>query len=176
MEAFIGTIMAWPIAWAPEGWALCQGQTLNISQHQALFSLLGTTYGGNGTTTFALPNLAGRVIIGVGQGAGTSNYQLGQAGGVETVALSANQLPAHNHSIPANTNPAGISTPSATAVLSQAVTEDTGEGCKLYTTAAANSSIAPTGIAGQNAAHPNVQPYLALNYIICLNGLYPPRP
>ncbi|MDD3229520.1 MAG: tail fiber protein [Oscillospiraceae bacterium] len=176
MDEFIGTIVAWPVAWAPQGWALCQGQTLNIAQYQALYSILGNIYGGDGRTTFKLPNLAGRVIVGVGQSDGTSNYQLGQTGGMETVVLSANQMPAHAHSIPASTNQASTNRPGGTAVLAKAENAGTGDECNVYKTGAADTAMAPTGSTGQNNAHPNIQPYLALNYIICLEGIYPPRP
>src|SRR5579862_5156520 len=99
---FLGMIAIFPYNFAPSGWAFCNGQILPISQNTALFSLLGTTYGGNGTTTFALPDLRSRVPVGLGQGPGLSNYNLGQAGGAENVALTINQLPAHTHAITLN--------------------------------------------------------------------------
>src|SRR5215475_4971153 len=101
-EPFLGQIMLVPYNFAPRGWAFCNGQLLSISQNTALFSLLGTTYGGNGQTTFALPDLRGRVPLSSGQGPGLSNYNLGQSGGQETVTLTGNQMPAHQHAINAN--------------------------------------------------------------------------
>ena len=101
----------------PRDWLFCKGQTLYINQYQALFALIGNRYGGNGTTTFSLSNLSGRVIVGVGQGAGTSDYTLGQIGGTETVALTENQMPAHIHTISASTLGASKSTPGGNAVL-----------------------------------------------------------
>lgn len=175
MEAFIGTIIAWPIDFAPEGWLFCKGQTLNIAQYQALYSLIGNRYGGDGRTTFMLPNLSGRVIVGAGESAGTSNYMLAQTGGAETVALTVNQIPSHTHSITASTDQAGTNIPGGNAVLAKAE-DDMGTAYNIYKTGGANTAMSPTGSTGQNAPHSNVQPYLSLNYIICINGIYPPRP
>src|SRR5262245_54899621 len=99
MEQFLGSLLLVPFAFAPAGWALCNGQLLSIAQNQALFSLIGATYGGDGVTTFGLPDLRGRVPIGFGQGPGLQNYALGQSGGVESTTLGVNQLPSHNHVI-----------------------------------------------------------------------------
>jgi microcystin-dependent protein len=101
---FIGEIRMFGGNFAPRQWALCDGQLLSIAQYQALFSLLGTTYGGNGVSTFALPNLQGRLALGYGQGPGLSNYALGQTGGSETVTLTTSTMPGHNHSLLATTN------------------------------------------------------------------------
>ena len=111
MEPFLGEIRMFGFDFAPQGWALCNGQLLPINQNQALFSLLGNMYGGNGTTTFALPNLQSRVPIHQGQGAGLSAYVVGQAGGAETVTLAAAQMPAHAHPVKASSNTAGSTKP-----------------------------------------------------------------
>lgn len=110
MEPYIGQIMAVGFEFAPEGWAMCNGQLLPINQHQALFSLLGTKYGGNGTTNFGLPDLRGRVLLGMGHGPGLSSYQQGQVGGTENVSLQLTQIPAHNHSVDTKGLQASIST------------------------------------------------------------------
>ena len=102
MQAFLSTILVWPPNFAPNGWALCAGQLMSISQNTALFSLLGTTYGGDGITTFGLPNLQGRVPVGAGQGSGLSLYNLGDNGGVESVTLGINTMPQHSHSATQN--------------------------------------------------------------------------
>ena len=111
-EPFLGQIMLVGFNFAPVGWALCNGQILSITQNTALFSLLGTTYGGNGTTTFALPDLRGRAAVGFGQGPGLSNYDLGQSTGTETVTLTVGQMPAHNHMVAANAANGNVSSPS----------------------------------------------------------------
>src|SRR5262245_44407760 len=111
MDPFIGQLMLVPYNFAPRGWALCNGQILPIAQNTALFSLLGTTYGGNGQTTFALPDLRGRVPISSGQGPGLSNYDLGEVGGVETVTLTTTQMPAHGHPVSANSGDPNDSSP-----------------------------------------------------------------
>jgi microcystin-dependent protein len=146
----------------PSGWALCNGQILPINQNQALFALLGTTYGGNGITTFALPNLQGCVPIHWGKG-----YNLGQTGGEQNHALAVNEMPAHTHtpvganSAPNQPHPTGNTWANA-------------PGNNAYATAA-NASMNPTAIAnaGGSQAHPNMQPYLTLNFIIALTGIFP---
>lgn len=129
MDCFIGTILPWPMDWAPEGWALCNGQELQIVQNQALFSLLGTKFGGNGTTTFKLPDLRGCVPVGMGLAPTNTNYLLGQTGGAATTTLSIANLPAHNHQ--ATFNPAGMTcaasgsfTIPATSTLGNVATPD----------------------------------------------------
>lgn len=181
MDPFIGQIMPWPIDYAPEGWVFCNGQILPIAQYQALFSLIGTIYGGDGRTTFALPDLRGRVVVGAGDGPTTSPYQLGQTGGVETVALNLAQMPAHVHAssgIPAysGTGDAAV-VPSPTASPARIAGSGMGVFLGSYSTNS-NTTLeagAPTGSTGQNQQHENRQPYLAVNYIIALNGIYPPR-
>lgn len=178
---YIGEIRAVGFNFAPPGWYPCNGQSLNISAEPVLFQLIGITYGGDGQTTFNVPDLNGRVAVGAGQPANGSNYQLGQVGGINTVTLNAGQLPAHGHSFAlalaattsgtATNNPAGAlpgsganayaGAPSGTATLAA--------GAITGTANAAGGSGAPQ-------AHANMPPVLAINYIICSQGLYPPQP
>jgi microcystin-dependent protein len=146
----------------PQGWALCNGQLLPINQNQALFSLLGTTYGGNGTTNFALPNLQGCVPIHMGEG-----FELGQKGGEENHTLAVDEMPAHTHT-PAGTNNAPDKPSPVNHTWANAPGND------AYATAA-NASMNATAVAnaGGSQAHPNMQPYLTLTFIIALTGIYP---
>lgn len=155
----------------PQGWALCNGQILSIAQNTALFSLLGTTYGGNGQTTFALPDLRSRVPIHPGQGAGLSSYTIGQLGGVESVTLLATQIPSHNHGVNCNT---GGGTQASPASAYPAV-ESTGT--SLDYAAASNGAMNPAmiGNTGGSQPHTNIQPYLCVNFIIALQGIFPSR-
>jgi microcystin-dependent protein len=164
---------------APQGYAFCQGQILSINSNTALFSLLGTTYGGNGTTNFQLPNLQGRAPIGFGQSAGTSNYSLGQSGGVETVTLNTNQIPAHSHLVNVN-NGSGNTAPGTTTYLSAGPLTGSGPNATVlntYTTNANNTTLNPNSIALAGGGQPFtvVQPYLAISYIIALTGVFPSR-
>ena len=168
-NARIGDIKMFGGNFAPRSWAFCNGQLLSISQNAALFSILGTTYGGNGQTTFALPDLRGRVPIGMGQGPGLSGYVEGQAGGVENVTLLTSQIPVHNHSLSASSGAATNASPNNgyPAVL------DAGNGYAATPNTTMNAGA--IGTAGGNQSHTNVQPYLALNFIICLFGIFPSR-
>ena len=174
-DPFLGEIRLVGFTFAPQGWALCDGQLLSIAQNTALFSLLGTTYGGNGQTTFALPDLRGRVPIHPGQGSGLSNYALGEQSGSENVSLNVSQLPAHNHPLASSNQPGSGSNPSGNfpAVLN----EPSGSIAVNGYLASSNSTLNPAaiGIAGGNQPHPNLQPLLCVNYIICLQGIYPSR-
>jgi microcystin-dependent protein len=190
MDQFLSTILIWPPNFAPSGWALCAGQLLAISQNTALFSLLGTTYGGNGTSTFGLPDLRGRVPLGVGQGAGLSPYVPGELGGVESVALTSNTLSPHTHSatpslsvnLPAVTTGGTTNQPSSSVTLA-APTDSTRNPLNIYSNAAPTQSLGqPTvtgsisvGSAGGGQPHENRQPFLAINYIIALQGIFPSR-
>jgi len=165
-EPFIGQLMLVPYNFAPRGWAFCQGQLLPIAQNTALFSLLGTTYGGNGQTNFALPDLRGRVPISSGQGPGLSNYDLGQMGGNETVTLTTGQIPAHNHAINANSGDANDGSPANSFPAG-------GGAYNSAANAAMNQAMAST--VGGNQPHENRPPYLTLNWIIALEGIYPSR-
>lgn len=181
MDVFMGTILAFGFDYAPRGWALCAGQILPISQNSALFSLLGTRYGGNGSATFGLPSLQGRVPVGQGTGPGLSPYTMGQIGGTETTTLSIPNMPTHNHAIAVNNTDATSPTPGGTMVLGQANGSDPANGdaitVNVYTPAAANAQLAPSSVSlvGGNQAFNNLSPYLTINYSIALEGIYPSR-
>lgn len=171
-EPFLAEIRLFPYNFAPRGWAFCQGQLLAISQNTALFSLLGTTYGGNGITTFALPDLRSRVPIHVGQGPGLSPYDLGQVGGTETVTLNTSQLAPHPH--PANCLNANGNQPQP----NNAVWATDLGGNPQYGVTKAAGTMAPNiiGPSGNGQPHNNIQPYQTLNYCIALQGIFPQRP
>ncbi len=171
-EPFLAEIRIYPYNFAPRGWAFCQGQLLSISQNTALFSLLGTTFGGNGISTFGLPDLQGRVAVHVGQGNGLSPYTLGQKAGTETVTLSSLQLAPHPH--PANCLDANGNQYQPNGGV---WAKDAGLNPQYGKTKAAGTMAANIiGPAGNNQPHANIQPYLAMNYCIALVGLYPTRP
>ncbi len=161
-EPFLSEIRIMTFNFAPKGWAMCNGQLLPINQNQALFSLLGTTFGGDGRVNFALPDLRGRVPVGVGSG-----FVNGQRGGEETHALTQGEMPTHTHVARGASNAANTNTPSATALLgSQASTY----GPATNLTAMSSAAI---GTAGGSQAHENRQPFLALNFCIALQGIFP---
>jgi microcystin-dependent protein len=172
MNPFIGQILMVAFNFAPQGWALCNGQLLPISQNQALFSLLGTYYGGDGRTNFALPNLQGRVPIHQGDSGG-SNYVMGMTGGVENVTLLVNNMPSHSHAANCSTT-LGPDADPAKNFWSQ-VSKD-GKKQTAYA-ASANAQMAPTaiGVTGGGSAISVVQPYLCVNFIIALQGIFPSR-
>jgi len=182
-EPFLGQVEIYAFDFPPKGWATCSGQLLPINQNQALFSLLGTTYGGNGQTTFGLPDLRGRTAIGWGQGQGLSNYNLGQVGGTETVTLTVNEMASHNHNFmtdaltPATNN---VGTPSTSVVLGN-TTGTPAQGALfnlfLYTGGSPSGALAQQsiGFAGGGQAHPNIMPYLTLSFCIALVGVFPSR-
>ncbi|MEW5848834.1 MAG: tail fiber protein [Myxococcota bacterium] len=168
VEGYIGEIRLFAGNFAPQSWAFCMGQILPIAQNTALFSILGTTYGGNGQTTFALPDLRGRTAIGAGQGAGLSDYNLGQLGGAESVTLLTSELPAHTHQVSASSQAAAAAEPT-NAFLAAA-------GSNVYSnTPNTTMNAAMVGVTGSSQPHNNMPPYLALNYIICMFGIYPSR-
>lgn len=174
IDPFIGEIALIPYNFAPQGWAFCDGQLLSIAQNTALFSLLGTTYGGNGQTTFALPDLRGRVPLhtgGSGAGPGLSSYNLGEQGGVEAITLLASQMPSHNHLVNAS-SANGTSDSPASAVMGK-----NASGVPQYSGAAPNATMAAAAIAaaGGGQPHENRPPYLGLNYVIALQGIFPSR-
>jgi len=173
-DPFIGEVRMFAGNFAPRGWALCDGQLLPIAQNTALFSILGTTYGGDGRTNFALPDLRGRVPVHAGQGPGLSNKPLGSRGGSETVTLTINQMPVHHHLAQLN------------ADSTVAVSDRPAEGLPARNAAAtpqygtvANTNLNNAAItinnAGGSQAHPNMQPYITINYIIALQGIFPSR-
>lgn len=162
-EPFIGELRAFPFGFAPRGWALCEGQEMAISQNQALYAILGTTYGGNGTTTFRLPDLRGRVPVHVGNG-----VTLGQAAGEETHALTVQEMPAHTHTVEAS-NQDGRTRDAQGNVWAK--TNQPAYGTP------ADSTMSPMSVsqAGGNQAHANMQPYQVVNYCIAVVGIFPSR-
>jgi len=180
-DQFLGEIRIVPFNFAPVGWAMCQGQILSIAQNTAVFSLLGTFYGGNGTSNFALPNFQDNAAICMGQGIGLSPYDIGETGGTASVTLLDSQIPAHGHTL--NASSASATTASPTGNV-PAAAKGSGRGgvafaVDLYaaTGAGTATTLAPTqlGNAGGGDPHNNLQPSLGLNYIIALQGIFPPR-
>ena len=169
-DPFIGQLALVPYNFAPKGWALCNGQILPINQNQALFALLGTTYGGDGVSTFGLPDLRGRVPISSGQGLGLSNYDLGEKGGSETHTLTINEMPAHTHLLSADSAVATTDKPGGAFPARNAA------GVPQYgPTASTLLSASGVDPAGGGAPHDIRQPYLTLNWIIALQGVFPSR-
>jgi microcystin-dependent protein len=180
-EPFIGEIKIFGFNFAPRGYATCQGQIMSIAQNTALFSLLGTTYGGNGQTTFALPNLQGRTPIGQGQSPGLSSYSMGQLAGTETTTLTTNQIPMHVHpgqgltvSIPVSTGGADASSP-ATAFLCDTGTELFSSVSTAGQNYGASTIGGTTGVAGGSQPFSILNPYLCINYSIAVEGIFPSR-
>jgi microcystin-dependent protein len=170
LDPLIGEIVLFAGNFAPRGWAFCDGQLLAVTQYTALFSILGTTYGGDGRTTFALPDLRGRVPIHPGSGPGLSSRQLGQTGGSEQVTLAEAQMPGHSHAVSASSVDGGSDSPSARLPARPA------SGIPQYgstpDTVMASNTVQPSG-GGQ--PHENMPPFLGLNYIIALEGIFPSR-
>lgn len=182
MQFFLGTILLWPITFAPRNWAFCDGQLLRIDQHQDLFSLLGTTYGGDGRRDFALPNLRGRVPVGIG---GNAIPNLGNTAGSENVTLQISQMPGHSHALNCN-NVAGSGDSNNPENSFPGVGQTSGSGpaaAPLNTNWAGSrpsgvtTTMNPDTIAltGGSQPHENMQPSVGLNYIICLQGIFPSR-
>ena len=170
-QSFVGEIRMFGGSFAPQGWAFCDGRLLSVSENDTLFSLIGTTYGGDGQTTFALPDLRGRAPIHMGQGAGLSSHAIGSNGGVEKVTVTVNQLPSHDHSFSASSATAGATSPSGNVVASPASIDLFRPGSTLDQTMASNA-VAPTG---NTQSHDNVQPFQCVSFIISLYGIYPSR-
>jgi microcystin-dependent protein len=177
-EPFLGEIRMVGWSFAANGWALCNGQLMSISQNTALFSLLGTTYGGDGIQTFALPNLQGRVPIHQGQGPGLSPYVIGQVAGSENVTLLQNQMPTHNHLVGVSNQLGTVSDPT-NAILAQGNSGEARRPVPVsdYVTTAVTGALAPTTVSsvGGNQPHTNLQPFLCVNFIIALQGIFPSR-
>jgi microcystin-dependent protein len=181
-EPFLGEIRMFAGNFAPRGWALCDGQILSISQNTALFSLLGTIYGGDGRTSFALPDLRGRAPIHAGRGDGLSNRRLGSRGGVETVTLNVTQIPSHNHAA-AGTVTASFAPPNFANSFNptEASFGAPQPGTNIYTDGASNVNMkannvnVTVGNTGGTQSHQNMAPYLTVNYIIALQGIFPSR-
>lgn len=168
-EPFIGEIRLFGFSFAPRGWAPCDGRLLPIASYNALFALVGTQYGGDGRTTFGLPDLRGRVPVGAGPGPGLTDHRVGDSGGAETVALTPEQLPSHSHRVVASSRRARAARP--TERFLARVTRGrayAGTGDVLLHGDAVRSS-------GGDQAHPNLQPYLSLSYCIALEGVFPNR-
>jgi microcystin-dependent protein len=198
MEGYIGEVRNFAGTFAPMGWSFCQGQQMSIANYQALYALIGTTYGGDGVTVFNLPDLRGRVAVGTGQGPGMSNVNLGTLAGVENAALTVNNLPAHNHVVGA-TNPtfatsvnsaeailnapaagmsiasAGYIPPSGSFVQNLGFNNATPAVALNSGTVDTSSITANISAVGGSIPHNNMQPYLAVNFIICIEGIFPSR-
>lgn len=171
-QPYIGEIRMFGGTFAPVNWALCNGQLINISDNAALYNLLGTTYGGDGINTFALPNMQSRIPIHNGQGSGLSNYVIGQLAGTETVSITASTMPQHNHLVNATNNTASTNLPANAVLATPAATM----GTVLYDTLAAQTpALAANTIAnaGGSVPHDNLMPLLCVTFIIALFGIYP---
>lgn len=171
-DPFVAEIRIFPFNFAPRGWAFCDGQLLPLSQNTALFALLGTTYGGNGKSNFALPDLQGRAPMHPGQGPGLSLHDLGETGGSETVALLQSEIPNHNHALRVDSLDPGEDRTPAGEYLARST------GGNLYSDPAGNlvpMSPNALGPAGGSLPHNNMQPFLTLNFNIALQGVFPPR-
>jgi microcystin-dependent protein len=175
-QPYLGAIFMFAGNFAPRGFQLCQGQILPIAQNTALFSILGTTYGGNGTSTFALPDLRGRGPIGEGQGPGLSPVVLGQQGGSQNVSILVSNMPAHNHLVNVSTVLAAQASP-ANNFLAPPVDSTPAAGTGYNNTATSGATLAQgaVGIAGQNVPVNVQNPYLGINYIIAVQGIFPSR-
>jgi microcystin-dependent protein len=179
VEPFVGEIKMFAGNFAPRGYALCNGQLLSIQQNAALFSILGTTFGGNGVSTFGLPDLRSRVPLHQGQGPGLSTYVLGQVGGVESVTLVKGQMPAHNHTVAVVNTPGNQIDPTGNlpaeennGTVRNPKTDNFG-----FSNATATGTLAPTAVSmsGGNLPHENRQPLLCVSFIIALTGIFPSR-
>lgn len=172
MDPFVAEIRIFPFNFAPKGWAFCDGQILPLSQNTALFSLLGTTYGGDGKSNFALPNMQGNAPMHPGQGPGLSLHDLGETGGSETVTLLESEIPSHSHALMGNPTTAtkSLATGNSFARGSAMTPYLAPAGAPLVSMS--DSAIAPTG---GDQPHNNMQPYLTLNFCIALQGVFPPR-
>jgi len=171
-EPFIGQIMIVGFNFPPRGYASCDGQLVPISQNNALFSLLGTMYGGNGQTTFALPDLRGRCALHQGQGIALSARDIGETGGLERVGLTVNEIPAHSHLVNVNSGNANRQAPTGNVPAA----EPTGQ-TATYSSQPPNATMSPQAIAvtGGGQSHDNMPPFLTLNFCIALQGIYPSR-
>jgi len=173
MEPFIGEVQIFGFNFAPVSFALCAGQTISIAQNSALFALLGTTYGGDGIQTFKLPDLRGRVVVGMGAGPGLVQKSIGEMSGTENVTLLASQMPAHTHTLNAG---AGSGLGSPVGNFNGASRDGSGQPVSNYTnTATGTMNAQAVGMTGSNQPHSNMQPYTVVNYCIALEGIFPSR-
>jgi microcystin-dependent protein len=175
MDPFLAQIKIFACNFAPNGWAFCNGQILPISQNTALFSLLGTTYGGNGTTNFALPNLQGCSPLSQGQGPGLSDYSLGQIGGSPTVTLITSQMTAHNHVAAANNGDGSLPNPTGNVWAGPGADRDLYWYSPYVSGQTVNMAPNILSLTGGGQPHNNLMPYLTLNYCIALSGVFPAR-
>lgn len=179
MDPFIGEIRLFAGNFPPVGWHLCDGSLLSINDNQALFSLIGTTYGGNGVNTFGIPDMRGRVPVGQGQGTGLTNRVIGQTGGASAVQLTEAQMPIHSHTVNVTNKVATTATIDANVGFAANTTPSTGKVARYAPTNATPGTLNSATILaapGNGQSHSNVMPYMALTYIICLLGMYPVRP
>lgn len=181
-DAYLGEIRAFAGNYAPEGWALCDGSLQTIQQYTALFSLIGTIYGGDGVNTFRLPDLRGRTAIGMGQGTGLTNRAIGANGGTETEQLTLAQIPNHTHTMTVSTvtNPASVQAPNSTTYLGAI---NSNASTPVGYSAAATAGVTPYAMntatitsSGGSGEHNNIMPITVINYIICMSGFYPVKP
>lgn len=170
-DPFVAEIRLFGFNFAPRSWAFCNGQVLPIAQNTALFSLLGTTYGGNGLSNFALPNLQGRSPRGVGQGPGLSDVQLGEAAGTESVTLTLNEVPNHAHVLRGTDDPATENDPQGSLPA-----RPTTPGVAAFGSGTTGTPMAAVEIVGSGLPHNNLQPTQVVNFCIALQGVFPPRP
>jgi microcystin-dependent protein len=177
---FVAEIRIFPFNFAPKGWAFCAGQLMPISQNTALFSLLGTTYGGDGKSTFALPNLQGCAPLGQGQGAGLTLRDLGETGGEQSLTLLQTEIPSHAHTVNADTGFATTADPTNSLYMRGNFDDGNGHtgGVQIYDNVAPTTPMGPFSIApvGGGLPHDNMMPYLTFNFCIAMQGVFPARP
>ncbi len=166
-DPFIGEIRMFGGNFAPISWAFCNGQLMSIAQNDALFSLLGTTYGGDGQNTFALPNMQSRFPVHMGTSTTGRTYTIGEQSGTETVSLITSQIPAHNHIASANSGGGNSNDPTNNKWATSST--------NIFSTAPPDTAMGATSITGGSQPHENMSPYLCVNFIICLEGIYPSR-
>jgi len=172
-DQFVAEIRIFPFNFPPTGWAFCDGQLMPISQNTALFSLLGTTYGGDGKSTFALPDMQGNAGMQPGQGQGLSLRDLGEMSGVETITLLQSEIPIHTHNVMVSADPGNVQIPVPTASIARASGGSAYSNSNAGLVQMAPQALSPTG---GSLPHNNMQPYLTLNYCIALQGIFPQRP
>ncbi|MDT5157789.1 MAG: hypothetical protein QOC99_1327 [Acidobacteriota bacterium] len=172
-DPFVAEVRIFPFNFPPKGWAFCDGQLLPLSQNTALFSLLGTTYGGDGKSNFALPNIQGDAVIHPGQGPGLSQYFLGQQGGTDNVTLLDSEMPAHNHFVQAFPNPGNVNLADPSLSLARS---KGGSAYKTPPQTVVQMAFQGISVTGGSLPHNNMMPYLTLNFCIALQGVFPARP